>query len=177
MKVPMVASWMVRCSSCQPVSPFLRGGRADWRTARIDRMHAPVPARNPLTPGPAPAGNWSTPQAIRFGTPGTWVDVENLTDRRCRLTMDTDSFRLADPHRRQPRRAVRGHQPTGIPAASAVRGQTNLRVHRARWNRNNDRSGTNDSRRTLTSPGERGAATLRVALRRRRCGCRRGPAT
>ena len=88
--------------------------RSDWRTFRVDRMDEPVPARNTFPTRAAPARNLH--DYVRFNisernarhrvvlevdvrgdrvrdTYGTWVDVDDLTDGRCRLTMDTDSFR------------------------------------------------------------------------------------
>ena len=88
--------------------------RSDWRTFRVDRMDEPVPARNTFPTRAAPARNLQ--DYVRFNmsernarhrvvlevdvpgdrvrdTYGTWVDVDDLTDGRCRLTMDTDSFR------------------------------------------------------------------------------------
>ncbi len=88
--------------------------REDWRTFRVDRMSAPTPARNTFPPRPAPASNLY--DYVRFHLSelhrphrvvvdvdvpgrrvrdayGTWVDVRDLDRRRCRITMDTDSFR------------------------------------------------------------------------------------
>jgi predicted DNA-binding transcriptional regulator YafY len=87
--------------------------REDWRSFRIDRMSDPVPARNTFVPRPPPATNLY--EYVRFNMSelttsyrvvveidmpgdhirdayGTWVEVEDLSDQRCRFTMDTDSF-------------------------------------------------------------------------------------
>jgi predicted DNA-binding transcriptional regulator YafY len=89
-------------------------GREDWRTFRVDRMSEPALARNTFLPRPPPASDLY--EYVRFDMSkldaahrivleidvpgdevrdayGTWVDVDDLTDERCRLTMDTDSFR------------------------------------------------------------------------------------
>jgi predicted DNA-binding transcriptional regulator YafY len=89
-------------------------GRADWRTFRLDRISEPVLARNTFSPRTAPASNLY--EYVRFNmsepdathrvvieidvagdqvrkTYGTWVQVDDLTDEQCRLTMNTDSFR------------------------------------------------------------------------------------
>ncbi len=88
--------------------------RADWRTFRIDRMREPVPARNTFEPRTPPASNLY--DYVRFNMSelaalhqivvevevpgdqlrdayGAWVDVDDLTPSRCRVTMRTDSFR------------------------------------------------------------------------------------
>lgn len=90
------------------------GDRADWRTFRIDRMEGPVPARNRFEPRNAPAKDLhgfvqrnlrelfspirvivevEVPGSEVRSPFGTWVDVEDLSDGRCRVAMDTDSFR------------------------------------------------------------------------------------
>ena len=88
--------------------------RDDWRTFRIDRISDPVPARNTFVPRPPPADNLD--EYVRFNMResnavhrvvidadapgdqiraayGTWVEVEDLAPARCRITMDSDSFR------------------------------------------------------------------------------------
>ena len=88
--------------------------REDWRTFRVDRMNEPVPARNTFVPRPAPASDLY--EYVRFAMRalntlhrivlevdvpgervrdeyGTWVEVHDLADGRCRVTMDADSFR------------------------------------------------------------------------------------
>lgn len=88
--------------------------RDDWRTFRIDRMAEPVPARNAFPSRTPPASDLA--EYVRFnmselnpshrvvieieapgdqlrGAYGTWVDIEDLSATRCRLSMDTDSFR------------------------------------------------------------------------------------
>lgn len=88
--------------------------RDDWRTFRIDRMDDPVPARNTFPSRTPPASDLT--DYVRFNMAerstahrvvleidlpgdrirhlyGTWVDVDDLGDGRCRLTMDADSFR------------------------------------------------------------------------------------
>jgi predicted DNA-binding transcriptional regulator YafY len=88
--------------------------RADWRTFRIDRMEGPVPARNRFEPRRPPATDLheyvrrnlrelTSPIRVVLEVEvagsevrsafGTWVDVEDLGDGGCRVTMDTDSFR------------------------------------------------------------------------------------
>lgn len=88
--------------------------RDDWRTFRVDRISAPSPARNTFVPRPPPADNLheyvrfnmremnavirvvietDAPAARVRAEYGTWVDVEELGDGRCRVAMDSDSFR------------------------------------------------------------------------------------
>ena len=88
--------------------------RDDWRTFRVDRMSEPRLARNTFAPRPAPASDLyeyvrfnmselsrphrvvvevEVPGALVRDAYGTWVDVEDLGDARCRVTMDADSFR------------------------------------------------------------------------------------
>lgn len=87
--------------------------RDDWRTFRIDRISDPVPARNTFPPRQAPADDLR--EYVRAGMRGAddahrvvvevstggdgvrrlfgrWVEVEDLDQHRCRITMDADSF-------------------------------------------------------------------------------------
>ncbi len=87
--------------------------RDDWRTFRVDRLTDPVPARNTFAPRQPPATDLSeyVRLSMRSLAPtlrvvidvdspsdevrdayGTWVTVEPIGRRRCRVTMDTDSF-------------------------------------------------------------------------------------
>lgn len=87
--------------------------RADWRTFRLDRMTNPRPARTPFTPRPLPADDLLdyvrrsqrgiqahhrvvidveiAGEALRRAY-GRWVSVDDVGERRCRVTMDTDDF-------------------------------------------------------------------------------------
>lgn len=88
--------------------------RDDWRTFRLDRMSDPVPGRNSFDPRPPPATdlsefvrfNISEPDprhqvVIEIDSPaepiraeyGNWADIESLPNDRCRLTMESDTFR------------------------------------------------------------------------------------
>ncbi len=88
--------------------------RSDWRTFRLDRMTDPMPSKTPLAPRKPPAKNLSdyvrhnmselrtryrvvvdidAPASQIRDLYGTWVTVEELADARCRMTMDTDTFR------------------------------------------------------------------------------------
>lgn len=87
--------------------------RTDWRTFRLDRMANPKPGRNSFTPRPAPAEDLT--EYVRFNMSatnpthqvvieidlpadhirdayGTWADIDIISDNRCRLSMDTDTF-------------------------------------------------------------------------------------
>ena len=87
--------------------------RDDWRTFRLDRMSAPVPARNTFSSRTPPAddlreyirasisglsvGHRIVVDADVAGDEvrrlvGRWVDVDDLDGHRCRITMDADSF-------------------------------------------------------------------------------------
>ncbi len=87
--------------------------RDDWRTFRVDRMADPTPSRNQFTPRPLPADDVGEYVAARIQSLrsihhveiiahtdaetarralGRWVEVEDLHDDRCRLTMTTDTF-------------------------------------------------------------------------------------
>ncbi len=87
--------------------------RADWRTFRVDRITDPVPARNAYPTRPAPADDLHAYVRSSFrGTDrahrvvidietngdrvreafGRWVEVEDVDEQWCRLTMDADSF-------------------------------------------------------------------------------------
>lgn len=87
--------------------------RNDWRTFRLDRITAPSSTRNSYPPRPAPAEDLReyvrdrlrglrndyrvvvdaavSGEIVRHRY-GRWVEVADLDDHRCRLTMDADSF-------------------------------------------------------------------------------------
>lgn len=87
--------------------------RNDWRTFRVDRMNNPIPGRNSFPSRPTPASDLS--EYVRFnmsesnpthrviieiGLPaheirdsyGTWAEIESISQRQCRLIMDTNTF-------------------------------------------------------------------------------------
>lgn len=87
--------------------------RDDWRTFRVDRMSRPALARNTFEPRPPPARNLydhvrfnmrerhvrqrivlevDAPGTLVRDRYGTWVEVDDLADDRCRVTIDADSF-------------------------------------------------------------------------------------
>lgn len=88
--------------------------RDDWRTFRLDRITDPESTKAPFTPRKPPSENLSeyvrhnmselparhrvvvdieAPAAHVRELYGTWVTVEAHGDQRCRMTMDTDTFR------------------------------------------------------------------------------------
>lgn len=88
--------------------------RSDWRTFRLDRINKPSPAKNPFVPRKPPAPNLSeyvrhnmselgaryrvvvdidAPASRIRDLYGTWVTVTDLSRGRCRMTMETDTFR------------------------------------------------------------------------------------